>query len=217
MMFQPGKGGIAPPEWQCTAIRWRGERCKRWRAKGDPRFCPFHAKLNVNTGAELPMIYRRYLKSQLAKSLDEFIREGNATVLDLCDELAMFRELAGRSIETYGAALEASEKDPTNEKKKELVEIAAQLMKDNLREVISVCESATRVATSQKAAIPANFMSTFVLQVVQVAHRAFGEDDARVEEFGRLLRTEIKVPGEAEGTSVTPDQDVALMDETVPR
>lgn len=222
--FQPGQ--LPPLECRCKATRWNGQPCRRWRLKGDV-FCAFHVKnRRANPDCTLPVRYARYLKPQLKRTLEEFIRDGNAGALDLVDELVMFREVASRAVGTYSAALEAHEADPENEKKRELVELSAALMKDSLREVKDMCEAAARVQAHSKGVVPANFMATFVTQVVQVAYKAF-EDDERVDTFAKLLRTEVKMPGvessaeddAAIGTSSLPsdvDRAVALMDGTVP-
>lgn len=223
---------VPPDEKRCTKIvRFSGERCRLRRARRPDgsysEYCRAHggrtdrrhtAQVLQAPVRLLPMIYQKYMTRTLSDAIREATNVSPAEQLRLFEELALIRESIGPSIQIYGAAREASLKEPENEKLREAALAAGQLLRDQLAEVVKTCDVAARIDAAAKDKVSVHTLHHFVNQLVVCAHKVFG-DDPRVAELDQTLRETVRIPGvnENEGTSITPDQDVLEMDATIPR
>lgn len=209
-----------------------GTRCGRLRMKGCNGYCRFHFKWHTaqhngqnrggaakETGragaSNMARFYRNHLTKSLSDMLDDALSIDPNEQLQLYEELALMRDVAGQSVALYGISKDLADQTP-NEKNRERVMMAGQLMQGQLSEVVKICESASRIANARNNITP-DQLGHFVAQLVRVIHDAFG-DDPRVVVVERMIREQVRIPvdGASGGTTLTPDADARAMDGSVP-
>lgn len=207
---------------RCTAMvtaSLKGRRC-RYEAEddSDPPRCSQHmysADHKGHRGRYLSRFYLKQLRPTLAAKIEEVVSEmGSLDNLDLTEELALMRVTAGDAVEEYAKVLELAPGD----KATELKLLTGQMMSSKLREVADMAAKAGDMQ-ELKTRLSGAFSGAMASVISAIAHAAWETwgDDYRVKEFEELIRTKLAVKGiEAEGTSLTPDRDVIMMDETVP-
>lgn len=160
----------------------------------------------------MPRFYRTRVTKTVQELLDEHLSQPAHEQVQLLEELALSREAAGEAVAMYCIVKEL----PPGPKRDEMMIAAVELMKGQLDYVKSMALAANSILNAGKA-LGINDLSCVRDQMVRAAFETFG-DDPRVKDFERILR-EVKVPlaDGAQGTTLTPDQDVMDMDETVPR
>lgn len=178
----------------------------------DSKYCKFHGGRVRKARGEvridrLPKFYRNVLSKTLKEFVNDSLGAAPEEQLNLFEELAVFRGLACDVIKLHSKAEEGGNFE-TKAK-------AAELMKQALKEVVSVCESAARVSAIGKDKISVHDIQYMVNQIVRVAYATLSEEDAR--RFERSMKRDVKLPIRDEsGTVLTPDMDVSEMDATIP-
>jgi hypothetical protein len=205
-----------------------GTRCGKPRDRGCNGYCKFHfkwhtAQTNNNAprsrrhaeGNDMARFYRNHLTKSLGALVDDALSINPNEQLQLYEELALMRDVAGQAVALYGISKDLADKEP-NEKNRSRVFEAGQLMQSQLSEVVRICESASRIANARNNISP-DQLGHLVAQLKRCAQDAFG-DDPRVLTFDKLINEQVRVPmeGSTNGTMLTPDLDAKDMDGSVP-
>ena len=205
-------GGPPPEEWQCTAIRrLTRTRCRKWRLRGQ-KTCEFHGgRTGQKTGVRinhLPRFYSTQLKGTLKEFLDSVADEPLDDKLNLSEELDLFRHSSLPAVRLYELAVSTN--------KQELILEAARTMRQSLDDCSSLAERIVRMDAARKDKISIHHIDWIINQVIRCVYDALDGDDA--QKLEQMIRTKVKLPKQgAEGTMVTPSDDVREMDDTVPR
>lgn len=163
------------------------------------------------------MAYSKYFSKTLKDAIQEQLDTPPLERLQLFEELALMRDLAGQSIALYSIAREAAASQPGNERLIACVLGAGETMRLHLAEVVNVCEKAARLDEAAKDKISIHTLTFVVNQIVKCAYDVFG-DDPRIMILDTMLKNKVRLPSTGTaGTDLTPDLDVQAMDATVPR
>lgn len=204
--------GSAPPNHprRCQGMgRHSGVRCKNWADTGS-KFCRFHGghlgKRHARVD-KLPQMYSKHLTHTLQKVVEETLTQSIQDQLDLTEELAVIR----------GTVIDVCKLFDLTEEGGDARLTAGALLRATLREVVSSCEAAARVAAISRDRISVHNLSNVLNQVVRCAWQVFGDDHDKAREFEKLIKTTVRLPDEVLGTSITPEQDVLEMDDSIPK
>lgn len=209
----------SPRRCQALLLKRHGRQCRRWALKGS-KFCPFHGgrkkKLLHNVDRKMPGIYSKKLGPTLAKALEEAVSQPNGEMLRVYEELALVRLSSQESVRLFSAVYELPDDHP---KKSESLLMTGSLMRESLQEVIKVAQTAASIESQQNDRVSIQHLAAVVEQIVRLAYEAFGEDHLDlVQNYESLIRGKVRLPKPgSDGTTITPDQDVMEMDDTVPR
>jgi hypothetical protein len=154
----------------------------------------------------LPRFYSKHLTKTLQEAVEDALGATPREQLNLYEELAVMRATCGDLCKLYDAC----------ENKPESRAAVGEALRSALQDVVKVCESAARVEGMAKDKLSIHNLSYVIAQVVRLAHDCFG-DDERAKKFEEMIRLEVRLPDETQGTLMTPDQDVGEMDDTVPK
>lgn len=164
----------------------------------------------------LPGFYRNKLNPSLQAYVDMCQEQPAHQQYALNEELAIARDSLGQIEETLAVTLEIETTDLKAEQTKELVLIDLRSMRAAaLKDIRDMASAAANIDNTSRDKISVHHIAFIVRQITHLAYRAFG-DTEQCREFERLLREEIKIPGEVAGTSLTPDAVVTEMDSTIP-
>jgi hypothetical protein len=166
----------------------------------------------------MPKFYGKYVTKTLGDMLDQCLEQNPKDQLQLFEEVALIRDVAGQAVALYSAAKELADAHPGDAKKRDLLMQAGEVMKMQISEVVKTCEAASRVANAASDKVSIHQLHFFVEQVTRCAYEAFG-NDPRAEDFRQRMLTQVRLPVDAgsTGTCVTPDMDVMGMDGSVPK
>lgn len=213
-----------------------GRRCRKIAEPDtDPPRCATHLGINMlekghnnpkllNGEGYMTRFYYKTFKPKLAERVQELLEEAPPIEqLSINEELALIRQGASHAVAQYSDLLEKREKG--EQISEHALMISADMMQDHLRKVIEAVESAGKLEeVKQKVAgTLVNCMNMVVTAVMRAAFDAFG-DDCRMATFKNKLDEHLVWRGlpavsgeEPTGTLLTPDQDVIMMDSSVPR
>lgn len=221
---------------QCV-YECNGKRCRRISLKVS-KYCYTHkyqdAKFRVHKKRPVPgkhtsgnwnfsmAFYNRRLGPKLAAYVKENLEAPLKEQRQVYNELALLRVSAGDAVQMYSAALEAQD-SPTikPEAKQDLLIQTGLFMRQMLDQVIRTAKIASEIEAAGKDKFSANDLHDVVNQLVHIVKNSFDAYPEAIEQFDLLLSTELKLPtinanGEYVGTTITPDQDVLDMDNSVP-
>ncbi len=161
----------------------------------------------------MPGFYSKHLRKTLVDSINDALNVAPEEQVAVFEELATMRETVLPVLKMWDAA-HAVEGDQGLE----IQASAGALLREQLKEVVVVAETANRIMLSGKDQFSVHTLGHIVNQIVRIAYDVFGDDEMeRAEHFERLVRERIKMPtAENQGTLVTPDMDAIEMDDTVP-
>lgn len=170
----------------------------------------------------MPRFYSKVLTKTLAAFVEEACDSPIADQTQVIEELALMRHGTSQVVALYDAVVGKLEEERDPAKAAKLREAAAMIatqMKEDLKEVAKVCETAARIEAMAKDKVSVHSISHVVNQMVRLMHTVCGEENVAIaEEFERRVREEVKLPSTGpEGTNITPDMDVLEMDDLVPR
>ena len=222
-------------ELQCKYHRRNGDRCALVRVKGDLRnYCHKHGSYESLLGREtnckrIPVMakfYGKYVTKSLGDILDAAIAEDPSEQLNLVEEIALIREVAGQAVALYSAARELVDNATPADRarKQEMLMNAGEIMKMQISEVVKTCESAAKISAMARDKISIHQLQYFVSQITRCAFEAF-KDDPRAHDFNDKLLSLVKIPmpligsdgsDGTQGTTLTPDADAREMDSSVP-
>lgn len=216
---------------QCRR-KYTGNRafCKCLRAYSlGSDFCAYHTRMHskgrgkgvapARSGKGSKYVTDFY-SQRLGPKLREFVRAQLARPskdqLQLREELACMRIVAGDAIEIYSRATELPEAHP---KRNELLAQAGALMQTSLGGVADMCERAQRLENISADKVSLQNLLEVVDQITGLARVAFGEHQDAADLFDKLMNENLQLPKAHTdrfiGTQLTPDQIVQQMDERV--
>lgn len=153
------------------------------------------------------MKYGRYLSKTLKEVLEEQLNSPDP-LADLSEELVLMRECAGQAIQLYDVSLRSEEPQTRHN--------AALILRDALKDVADIAMRHAAIVEKQAGKFDVQHLAYVSNAICKLAYDVFGELAPELaEEFIGKLPNIIRLPGK-EGTELTPDQDVAEMDDTVP-
>ena len=154
----------------------------------------------------MPYFYSKKLKGTLQDAVEAALQQDPSEVLALYEELAIVRTTALDVIRLYEAALESNDASAAC-----TVGIAVRgVMKD----VAEMVKNAAELEYKRADKLSVHNLAMVVNQIVRISAEVFGDDMEKAEEFRKLVIEQLKV--DKGGTDITPDQDAADMDATVP-
>ena len=215
-----------------------GRRCNKPAMEGtDPPRCERHWSINMTHkgggcvrrhDATHPLLNEIYMTKFYHRTLQPKLKERLAEVLQdlapmeqlgVSEELALIRDAAANSVAVYAKAVEDGARIET-------VLSAGAIMSAQLQEVIKCAATAASIEdTKQKlCGAFATLVEACAISVTRALYEVYG-DDCRIAEVEKKLREHLMVRVDRhgsnalgfEGTLLTPDQDVIMMDATVPK
>lgn len=174
----------------------------------DRNFCQFHGGRTGRRGARidnLPTFYAKHLKTSLKKTIEDQLEVDPIEQINIFEELAIIRATAVSAVTLYEKCVGTKAEQG-----------AGALVRDVLKEVVTTCQAAQQIESSSKDNISIHSIGHIVNQIVKVAYDVFGDDFEKAQLFEKLVNERVKMPLQQSGTLITPDQDAAEMDETVP-
>lgn len=202
--------GMPPPEFQCQAFRRNGRRCRKWRLKG-ARTCEFHGGRQAQRYVrvdDLPSFYSKRLTRTLRDALKEALEAPPHEQVSLFEELHLVRQHAGDLVELYGKVAETGNLEA-------MITVGAQ-MSNALKEVADLALKAKTATEKSTDMVSIHHIGYLVNQIVRLAYNTFSDHQDLAEEFESLIRSDIKLPNQQAGHTITPDQDAIEMNATVP-
>ena len=134
-----------------------------------------HVKVALVTGGSP---YLNAIKNtQLAAFVEAQIIKPPAEILSAFEELVLVRETAARVVTLYAKARDAEISDPTNQKKSLLADQAAFLMRESLKEVVSMCEQVARISATVNRAFSWGYVNHIVLIMLRAISEEIKDDD----------------------------------------
>lgn len=202
-----------------------GERCKRWAKPGNSR-CPMHLQAFGKKHARRFDSMSRYAKS-MGKTLTQRVAElqsADHPVQSLRDELDLSRALAVDCVALYEAACET----PDEKEREKNKAWASELMKSALNNVRDMAIAYTKIEKEFGAAMSLEQTQILVSKFAQLMDRALREsvnkgqmadDEAKriCIRMQELVEERLVVSNQPHGTTLTPDQDMRDMIDSVPR
>lgn len=201
-----------------------GERCKKWALR-DARFCRSHRgrydqrlQREGESNVDPRMFYKRHLRQTMRDALQEALDQDPSEQIQLYEELALCRMSAGQAVALWDAATAAYEAADEERKGKFLdaTLMAGDVMRSALREVRDTAEKISTMQVRTKGYISVHDLQHWVNSLVVCVYRACGDNEDIAIAIEQNIRTLIKLPDTSLGTTITPDQDVLAMDDTVP-
>jgi hypothetical protein len=212
---------------RCQAKLKGGRKCGNWAMKGIA-YCKFHGgaavkaqreKISVTQPRPKDMARLRFYSKRLGPKLEEFvaqcIEQPETEQLQLFEELALMRALAGEAIQLFSAASEIPESNP---KRHDLILNAGMVMQTALEQVRVMAKTASDISAAGKDKFSVHALHDVKMQLLRIVDTAFGHlDQDALDNFANLVETQLRLPKVGvEGTTITPDSDVMQMDELVP-
>ena len=211
-----------------------GRRCKRWALKGATK-CPRHhgrqeqRSITKHHGIAYPkrqfgkgihVFYAKVLGKTLQDKLKEIVESPNHEQMNLREEIALAKISAADTVQLYDGVCALYETAPP-EKRATLGEAKLQtgaVMRSVLGDVVDMCDKVTRVELAMKDKVTVQNIVIIVNQITKIAFDVFGVDNIEAcYEFERRIKDQVRLPSDGpEGTTITPDQDVLEMDDTIP-
>lgn len=160
------------------------------------------------------MFYSKKLNGSLKRFVEDALEQPAHQQLQLYEELAMTRDLAGRMAAMYEAACDLPDQGPSAEHKLRAVMTCGSSMQQALAHVADLATRISAIERNASDKISAGQMAFIVAQIVRIAYESMPEEYARC--FEENMRAKIRVQTGPQGTSITPDQDAMEMDATIP-
>lgn len=165
------------------------------------------------------MFYSKVLGPTLSEIVKDAVGQSPTEQLAVFEELALIRAAALPAVAMYDKLKENQSLPP--EKKQEALLAAGQIMTAHLKEVISTAEAASRLLNAGKDKFSVHNLQFVVNQIVVAFGEVCGtEHQDLAEQLEAICRNHLKLVAQdpsAQGTELTPDQDVMDMDGTVPK
>lgn len=194
---------------RCQGYTKDGRPCMRHALKPS-RYCFVHGGLLGKRQGNIPIFYRKRMTKTLKQAVMEAMNSSPAEQLSLYEELALTRVMAGKAVTMYAAACES--------KDEATIAAATTVLATSLAEVQRMCESAARVEALARDRVSIHAVSFVVGQIIRIVHNVLKDPDLEfhAREIEDQLRNNLLIDVTPTGTSITPDQDVRDMLETVP-
>jgi hypothetical protein len=205
--------------------RRTNKRCRNLALKGVTR-CRYHQGTLQQKQIKKPRLNtlaKRYkvLAGALADYVSECIEQPPHEQLALWEEIALTQHVAEQTIALYQKAVKNT--SLAVDKKQELVLATGALMKDALRDVADLCKRAAEIQQVTKDNISVHYIGFIVSQITRIIAAKLDDNNTHLtnaeicESITTAIREQVKIPGQVNGTAITPDMDVMEMDNTVPK
>lgn len=209
----------APPEGhdrQChSTSRVTKKRCRKWALTGRD-FCQFHGgRRALASRAGLPKHYTRHLGETLKGRIESLANEAHQEQVQLYEELAVARVIAERAVKLAEPVLTNGDMDV------KMHALALGVLGEALSNVKDLVLAAAKIENDSREKVSVRVLDLFVLQLLRAIYRSCDEDVAtRIE---AEVRDSVSLPSgdqpleipEVEGTTLTPDDAVRAMDDTI--
>ena len=204
-----------PDEFRCTVILRTGLRCGMWAKRGHDR-CWKHMQHAGNLyiskpEARLPSAYGKHLHGAVKDRIAELLQSSRSEQIELYEELALMRDMAGNAVGLYCQVAESSASA-------EQLQSAGMLMADALKEVGSLADKIATIEAKSADTLTVHTLNGAVSQIVNIFFQVCGDeyvDLAKVVE--QRIRSEVVLPiAEAKAGNIKPGDDVAAMNAMIP-
>lgn len=211
-----------------------GTRCKKWALKGATRCARHGGRTQQRFGGKistpkfvaqgtkgLPVFYGKVLGKTLHDKLKELVEAPNHEQLNMREEVHLAKISAADMVQLYDGVSTLLESCPDDNQRKKLAEaklVTGAQMRAVLGDVIDMCDKVVRIEAGLHDKVTIQNIVIIVNQISRLAYEVFGEEHMdKCLEFERRIKAEVRLPSEGpEGTTITPDQDVLEMDDTIP-
>lgn len=210
----------APPEGhdrQCHAkSRVTKNRCRRWALTGRD-YCQFHGgRRSLAQKSGMPRHYTKHLGQTLRSRIEELTNEAHYEQVQLYEELALTRVILERAVVLAEPALMNGNMEP---KIKVLAMAAMGEAIDGVKELVL---AAAKLENDARDKVSIRVLDLFVLQVLRAIYRACDDPEVALK-IEEEMQSSISLPSSdqnlalpaTDGTSLTPDEVVREMDETI--
>lgn len=217
-----GKAEGGPPhpehERRCGGkSRVTGEQCKRWALRGEER-CQFHGG-RIGRGGRwggYTRVYGKHLKGTLKKRLHDLVSCSHEEQVQLYEELAVARAVALEAVTLLEPLVEHPEKTDVSTRA-----LAVSCVREAITVVRDMALAVSRIEKDSEDKVSIHVLDLFVLQILKSIYRACGDDKDLAERIEAEVEFSVRMPDPSagnlgvRGTTITPDQVVREMDDTV--
>lgn len=191
--------------------RRNGQRCRNFALSGYT-LCRYHGGINQQRQIRKPRLNtlaKRYkiLAGALASYVEQCIDEPPHEQLALWEEISLTKHVADQAVQLYQSALQS--------KNAEMISLTGALMKDALKDVGDLCKRAAEIQQVTKDNISVHHIGFIVSQITRILAKRLG-DNPVVDLIIGDIQKDVKIPGQVDGTTLTPSADVTVMDATIP-
>ena len=212
---------------QARLTGWKaGRRCHAFHMK-DRLFCWFHGGCrrtregrDIVRISHLPRFYSRQLGKTLHEAVEEHLSAAPEEQINLFEELALTRVIAGDAVALYSATCEALKDKPADDKQAHAAkDLAGSIVIDAMKHVSDVCTKAAQIEAQAKDKFSVHSVTHVVNQIIRVMYELCEPEHHDIAvKFEHAVRTQVKLPRiTTDGTELTPDEDAVAMDATVPK
>lgn len=154
------------------------------------------------------------LGPKLRAAVEQCLDAPEAEQLELFEELAIIRSLAGDAAEIHARAEALPDE---RQDKQQLLIAAGSLLSQQMEYIATVCEKAAKVSAMGKDKYSIHTLQDIINQVGRMVHSCFGHDVAGLMAFDKMLSEQLRLPvSQNQGTYRTPDIEATMMDDTIP-
>lgn len=159
----------------------------------------------------MPRFYRQHLTQTLNEAVAAQLNTDPKEQVSLFEELALMREHTGQLVRLWSQAIE-------QEAKEELIIACGTEMQLALQEVAKLALAANNVMRTGKDQYSVHDLKYVVMQLTRIMYDVCGDDHSDLaKKFEAMVDDKLVLPKSPEATTLTPDQDVLSMDDTVPK
>lgn len=192
----------------------KGRYCRRIPKQGD-NYCRSHA-IDEERQKEFAFnrmpAYAHRLKGNLAAFVKAQIAQAPTEQVSLLEELALCKHSAGEVVTMYQAAVDAVENGTG---KPETIALAGECLRDVVKQIADLSKSAVAIEQAREDNVSIHTLTFVLNQVVALLYEILDEPTARLVD--KAIEAKVILPNvESQGTTSTPDQIVAEMDNTIP-
>lgn len=165
----------------------------------------------------MPKFYRNRMSATLASFVEEHMQMSPEEQINLFEELALTRTVAGDAVALYDATVTAL-KEKNDDAANQTRLLAGSMLKDALKDVSDMCMRASAIEQNARDKFSVHTLQYIINQIVRIVHEACEPEHHEVaERIEYMIHTMIRIPKTTtDGTELTPDQDARDMDATVP-
>lgn len=166
--------------------------------------------------------FRKHIGPKLTALLDEALE---IKMFDVQEELAIVRTTCIQQVQVYNSLQEIWANPATRPVTPEAIKAfdaaiaeCGSQVKSAMNDITFQVERQAKIHSMVAEKIHPNAIADVVRQINRMVFECFGQSDWKgVERFNNMLTTELELPSlKNQGTTITPDKQVQMMDESVP-
>ena len=138
--------------------------------------------------------------------VQEALLEDPADIVSLYEELAILRQTVADATILYEHALDKN--DP------KMISMIGPVVREGMKDIADMVRTVADLEQKRSDKISIHNVTFVVNQIVRISAEVFGDDLTKADRFRKLVLDRLRV--DKAGTTITPDQDVREMDESVP-